>query len=536
LLQAVRLEQLVKVLALRRYAVLLLGWGILARAEPAGAARTAPPPAELQSERCDDLDPESLVRAIEAELPYLLAAPAPPRGDRSPPAAPGPSGTPAPQPVPPTSPAPPAKVRFGRVSLRLAEYARSTLQPLLALARRGRAALCAALPREFELHRLAGAERGHFSAYFHPVLRGSRTRHGPYQFPLYRRPPDAASQLSTAQILDGGLDGKGLELCYLDSLSTALNVHIEGSATVQLDDGSEVNLTTDGNNGQPYINPFKLARQDGVIKSEPVPGSSPQQPPQQAPERSPGQAPDQAVAPAAGPAPGLPATGGGAAATAAPVRSRTRVFFAAHPDLLRSYWAKNPHFVFFKPTPLRGTGKFGQLIPGRSVAVDAAKVPLGAALWLRTELASIEKTAAAEPASANSAASASPPAVSGRAAPGVSGLGSAVSGPPALAVSDLTRPAVNAPSTLAATPTQVPAAADAAGQKPRLHFSSIARLALAQDTGAAIRGIGRVDVFVGSGADAQHAAAFTSRPGELYLIVHKSARRPAHRGKKARGS
>lgn len=526
-----------KVLALRRYAVLLLGWGILARAEPAGAARTAPPPAELQSERCDDLDPESLVRAIEAELPYLLAAPAPPRGDRSPPAAPGPSGTPAPQPVPPTSPAPPAKVRFGRVSLRLAEYARSTLQPLLALARRGRAALCAALPREFELHRLAGAERGHFSAYFHPVLRGSRTRHGPYQFPLYRRPPDAASQLSTAQILDGGLDGKGLELCYLDSLSTALNVHIEGSATVQLDDGSEVNLTTDGNNGQPYINPFKLARQDGVIKSEPVPGSSPQQPPQQAPERSPGQAPDQAVAPAAGPAPGLPATGGGAAATAAPVRSRTRVFFAAHPDLLRSYWAKNPHFVFFKPTPLRGTGKFGQLIPGRSVAVDAEKVPLGAALWLRTELASIEKTAAAEPASANSAASASPPAVSGRAAPGVSGrAASGVSGPPALAVSDLARPAVSGPAALAAAPTQAPAAADAPGQKPRLHFSSIARLALAQDTGAAIRGIGRVDVFVGSGADAQHAAAFTSRPGELYLIVHKSARRPAHRGKKARGS
>jgi membrane-bound lytic murein transglycosylase A len=107
--------------------------------------------------------------------------------------------------------------------------------------------------------------------------------------------------------------------------------------------------------------------------------------------------------------------------------------------------------VFFKPTPLRGTGKFGQLVAGRSVAVDAAKVPLGAALWMRTELAS---------------ATASDPA----------------------------------------------------------HHQQIARLALAQDTGAAIRGIGRVDIFVGSGAEAQHAAAFTSRPGELYLIVHKSPR------------
>ena len=62
---------------------------------------------------------------------------------------------------------------------------------------------------------------------------------------------------------------------YLDSLGTALNVHIEGSATVQFDDGSEVNLTTDGNNGHPYTNPFKLARQDGVIVTEPPPGPRP---------------------------------------------------------------------------------------------------------------------------------------------------------------------------------------------------------------------------------------------------------------------
>ena len=64
------------------------------------------------------------------------------------------------------------------------------------------------------------------------------------------------------------------------------------------------------------------------------------------------------------------------------------------------------------------------------------------------------------------------------------------------------------------------------GEEPggALHHSPIARLALAQDTGAAIRGIGRVDIFVGSGPAAERAAAFTSRPGELYLLVHKSPR------------
>ena len=108
--------------------------------------------------------------------------------------------------------------------------------------------------------------------------------------------------------------------------------------------------------------------------------------------------------------------------------------------------------MFFKTTSMRGTGKFGELIAGRSVAVDATALPLGAALWMRTELAT----------------------------------------------------------------------AAAAGGK--VGHAPVARLALAQDTGAAIRGVGRVDVFVGSGPAAALAAAFTSRPGELYLIVRRSAR------------
>ncbi len=383
----------------RRCAVLLL-IGSLGLGPAVHAAAVTPVPAEIRVGHCDDLDAESLVAALEAELPKLLAS--------------------RPRAASAAAPSPAPALRFGGVRMRLAEYAHSTLEPLLALARRGRVALCAALPREFVLHRLATTERGHFSAYFHPLVPGSRTRHGPYQFPLYRRPPEPASQLTTGEILGGRLDGQGLELAYLDSLGTALNVHIEGSATVQLDDGSEMNLTTDGNNGHPYSNPFKLARQDGIIPD--VVSVSP------------------VAAAEAQPSP-------------AARRSKTRLFFDQHPELLRKYWAKNPHFVFFKPTPLRGTGRFGQLVAGRSVAVDAARVPLGSALWLRTELAS-----------------------AGAGDPG--------------------------------------------------HYDPIARLALAQDTGAAIRGSGRVDIFVGSGAAAQHAAAFTSRPGELYLIVHKSVHKP----------
>nr|MBP6609033.1 hypothetical protein [Deltaproteobacteria bacterium] len=54
---------------------------------------------------------------------------------------------------------------------------------------------------------------------------------------------------------------------------------------------------------------------------------------------------------------------------------------------------------------------------------------------------------------------------------------------------------------------------------------SIARLVLAQDTGAAIVGPGRVDLFVGSGEEARVAAAHTSYPGELFLLLPRRSRR-----------
>lgn len=323
---------------------------------------------------CDDLDAPSLARAIEAELPALLR-----RTERS--------------------------MRIGSRRVSPAEYAQTTLRPLLVLAQAGQAALCAGLRERFSLYQTAGYRSAHVTAYYHPIVPGSRTRTGPYRVPLYRRPadPSLASRV-TADILDGALDGKGLELVFVESLPIALLLHIEGSVTVQLAEGGEINLTPDGHNGHPYQNPYKLARHDGVIPKDykPPPGPS-----------------------------------GGS----------SRAFFETRPDILRSYWAKNPHFVFFKETPARGTGKFGELIPGRSAAVDLSSVPLGAALFLRSELAVVQA--------------------------GIEGTSHA----------------------------------------------PLARLLLAQDTGAAIRGPGRLDLFVGWGEQAAYAAAHTSRPGDLYVLV-----------------
>jgi membrane-bound lytic murein transglycosylase A len=381
---------------------MLLGSGLLpppAAARPSNAAgAVAPLPPELRDGRCEDLPLSSLITAIETQLPMLMPDISPPAAD---PAA--------------AARATPPETRYPRLrQATLREYAERTLVPLLALARRGPRSFCRDLLRRFEFVRLTEAGGGHMTAYYHPVLPGSRSPSPAYPQPLYRRPPEPQSQLTTAAILGGGLSGGGFELVYVDSLYTALNIQIEGSATIKLQEGGEINLTPDGHNGHPYVNPLKLASRDGVVPR------------------------DQPTAPG---------------------QSRSQAFFRQHPEVLQKYWEQDAHFVFFKETPLRGSGRFGQLVTGRSIAVDATDVPLGALLWLRSEVAT--------------------------------------------------------------------AAVGEAGS-----FAPIARLVLAQDTGAAIRGRGRIDLFVGSGPTAQVAASRTSRPAELFLILHKakasrSRRRPA---------
>jgi membrane-bound lytic murein transglycosylase A len=48
---------------------------------------------------------------------------------------------------------------------------------------------------------------------------------------------------------------------------------------------------------------------------------------------------------------------------------------------------------------------------------------------------------------------------------------------------------------------------------------SLSRFVLNQDTGGAIRGAGRVDLFWGRGEQAAFAAGLMRQPGRLYFLV-----------------
>lgn len=52
-------------------------------------------------------------------------------------------------------------------------------------------------------------------------------------------------------------------------------------------------------------------------------------------------------------------------------------------------------------------------------------------------------------------------------------------------------------------------------------WQPLTRFVLHQDTGAAIKGSGRLDFFWGSGAYPEHAAGLMKQPGSLYMLMKK---------------
>ena len=269
----------------------------------------------------------------------------------------------------------------------------------------------------------APGDRGLFTGYYEPTVRGSLAPVGGYRHALYRRPPElvevslgafrgdlegrriagtvAAGRLlpfaDRSRIDQGALVGRGLELVWLEDPVDAFFLHIQGSGRVELREGGVIRVGYAGQNGHAY---FAIGRElvaRGALTVEEVSMQS------------------------------------------------IRAWLASHPDEAAVVMARNPSYVFFRRVESDGPiGSFGvELTAERSLAVDRRYVPLGAPVWLETSLPAGE---AAEEA--------------------------------------LWR-----------------------------------RLMLAQDTGGAIRGAVRGDVYWGSGARAEELAGRMRQEGRLWLLL-----------------
>jgi membrane-bound lytic murein transglycosylase A len=257
-----------------------------------------------------------------------------------------------------------------------------------------------------------GDDRGLFTGYYEPELRGSRTRRGRFRVPLYARPSDLVTSTSAhgsgrrvrgrlrpywtrAQIAAGALRRTARTLVWVDDAIEAFFLEIQGSGRVTLDDGTVLRINYAASNGHPYVPLGRVLIDRGAL-----------------------------------------------ALSAVSLQS-IRAWLVAHPAEAQAMMNRNPSYVFFHESARGATGAEGVVLTaGRSMAVDPRFIPLGAPLFV--DLAPLE------------------------------GVG------------------------------------------------SIRRLVVAQDTGGAIRGRVRGDLFWGAGTDARDRAGRMRQQGRYWLLVPPS--------------
>jgi membrane-bound lytic murein transglycosylase A len=272
-----------------------------------------------------------------------------------------------------------------------------------------------------------GDPLGLFTGYYEPLLHGSRKRGGKFTIPLYLRPPElvmvdlgrfrdelegqrVAGRVEDgtlvpypdrAEIEEGALSGRKLELVWVDDPVDAFFLHIQGSGRIRLAEGGEMRVGYAAQNGHPYFAIGRDLIDRGALTRDKVSMQS------------------------------------------------IRKWLVEHPEEAREVMRKNASYVFFQD--LKGEGPLGAegvaLTPGRSLAVDRKHFPLGVPVWLSAGM---------------------------------------------------------------------PGAKEGEGDR------KIRRLLVAQDTGGAIRGPVRGDVFWGHGPEAAELAGRMKHRGRLWVLLPKT--------------
>lgn len=239
---------------------------------------------------------------------------------------------------------------------------------------------------------------GLYTGYFEPELLGSRRPTDRFKYPLYRKPSTIApgtAWYTRAQIEeDGVMEGRNLEIAWVESPVDVFFLQVQGSGRIRLTDGGMIRVGYGGNNGHPYRSVGAEMVRRGLLPQHKV--------------------------------------------SAQVIRNWVQQFPDAGAKLLRH----NPSFVFFRevhrvPADKGPLGAMNRSItPNRTVAVDPAFVPMGAPVWLEKD-----------------------------------------------------------------------------GKSP------IRRLMIAQDTGAAIKGAQRADIFYGTGREAGRTAGRIKDNGRMVVLM-----------------
>jgi Membrane-bound lytic murein transglycosylase len=215
-----------------------------------------------------------------------------------------------------------------------------------------------------------GEDAGFVTGYYEPVIDGSRTRTDVYTVPVYRRPSNLfvrgfkqsdvglpnkgqvfrkigrrklVPYYDRAEIEDGAIAGRGLEICWLKNQTDLLFTQIQGSARVRIEDGSTIRINYDAHNGYPYTAVGRILIDRGIVPKDQM------------------------------------------------SMQRIREWMDQNPDGAKELRRQNRSYVFFREVQLsdkdEAVGAQGvPLTPGRSIAVDKALHVYGTPFFIEGEL------------------------------------------------------------------------------------------------------------------------------------------------------
>ena len=108
-----------------------------------------------------------------------------------------------------------------------------------------------------------------FTGYYTPILEARREPDNEFKYPLYRLPADKKKKPSRAEIYDGALKDKELELAYTNSLIDNFMMDVQGSSYIDFADGSPLNFFAySGKNGHPYVSIGRVLIDRGEVEKE----------------------------------------------------------------------------------------------------------------------------------------------------------------------------------------------------------------------------------------------------------------------------
>jgi membrane-bound lytic murein transglycosylase A len=111
---------------------------------------------------------------------------------------------------------------------------------------------------------------GSFTGYFEPEMRGSRAPSRLFTVPVYRRPAELGDgpYYTRAEIEQGALKGKGLEIAWVQDPVALFEVQVQGSGRIHLAEGGALTIGFDGSNNRPYTAIGGVLADKGVMRRD----------------------------------------------------------------------------------------------------------------------------------------------------------------------------------------------------------------------------------------------------------------------------